>query len=692
MSTPTTAVRARRSLAALAVALVLAVATAGCRRETATLDPDTIPEAFVRSTAALMWPGTTRSIQITAEGNLYNGEWLLRFEPSAGGAQPPAPSRIAFEGRWCPVAHWNRTAAGVRWEFEATALPATAPADTVLIASVQVTAVNTTARPAQVQLGATLAPPAAPDFVAFDAPQPAPAYAWSGAAADTIAAWCRQASAGNRVVRAWMIPAGERRTMRFTFPTQRLPRGALDAWSRRSHDAVVDEARRSWHDQVGRGAQFQLSDPETENALRAARVTLLCCRERHGTRWLPIGNPYQYRDVWLRDGARVIDALSVLGYTPEARQLAAGFLGFQWPAGAFLSQRGQLDGTGQALWAMQQAMLRPAPAESLAAFAQAAVEAVRWCEWQRALGRSAGWPFGTMLPFGDPRDGELVRAQLVGNDAWTLRGYQAAAALLRATGRAAEADSVDGARTRYLTEFRDNLRRVASRDVPPSWQGIGRDAGNVSVAYPCGALAADDPRCAALAARVWGRAGGAGLLTYGTRDSLQSYFGSDLAVWALTAGHATAADSVLEAMLHWRTASGGFAELFSRTSRDFGRNLPPHATGAAALIDVVRNMLICDAGDTLRLTLGGRDAWWRDGAMRGAVTRWGTLDLAFHRTPTGAAWHWSRVPVWTALTVPRGWHVKSPPAAPLLATAAGTVLDAPPGTTDAAVELARDTP
>ena len=37
-------------------------------------DPDSIPEAYARSTAALMWPGTTRAWQITPEGDLYDGD------------------------------------------------------------------------------------------------------------------------------------------------------------------------------------------------------------------------------------------------------------------------------------------------------------------------------------------------------------------------------------------------------------------------------------------------------------------------------------------------------------------------------------------------------------------------------------------------------------------------------------------
>ena len=109
----------------------------------------------------------------------------------------------------------------------------------------------------------------------------------------------------------------------------------------------------------------------------------------------------------------VIHALALMGRVTEARALAGGLLAYQWPQGAFVSQRGQLDGTGHALWAMGEALLRPEPDRRLDAFTAAGMRAFRWSEWQRELGAAVDLPFGTMLPFADPRDNELVRAQLV---------------------------------------------------------------------------------------------------------------------------------------------------------------------------------------------------------------------------------------------------------------------------------------
>jgi hypothetical protein len=71
------------------------------------------------------------------------------------------------------------------------------------------------------------------------------------------------------------------------------------------------------------------------------------------------------------------------------------------------------------------------------------------------------------------------------------------------------------------------------------------------------------------------------VLFYAHPDSAHSLRRRDLGTWALLAGRPAAWERILAATLHWRSASGGAAEIFSRSTRDYGRNPPPHATAAA---------------------------------------------------------------------------------------------------------------
>src|SRR4029077_19096980 len=101
-----------------------------------------------------------------------------------------------------------------------------------------------------------------------------------------------------------------------------------------------------WRTLLARAAPIEIPDSLTRDAYRAALVTLLMSQERHHGHWLAMGNPFQYRDVWLRDGVRAVRALAVAGIAEVAADDMVSLLAFQLPNGAFLSQTGQLDGTG----------------------------------------------------------------------------------------------------------------------------------------------------------------------------------------------------------------------------------------------------------------------------------------------------------------------------------------------------------
>jgi hypothetical protein len=646
-------------------------------------DPDGMPDAYRSATGALMEPGTTRAWRITSAGGFDNGAWQVRVAPSSGGIAADPPRRIAAEDRWLPVLHWTRASGPVRWEFSAVCA---AQRDTQLVASVEISARNSGEGEAEARLDLVLAHrDASAGYAAWDAGDEP--LRWGGGGSGLpVEGWVEGAKAASAndagtdsTAVIWKLASGERRAMRLVLPTYPTAERELARVADRAQNDVAEAGRRRWRAEIARGAQFDLQDPEVENALHAATVVLLCCRERHAGRWLPIGGPFQYRDVWLRDGARAIAALSVAGYTEAARQLAQGLLAFQWPNGAFLSQRGQLDGTGQALWALEQSMLRPSPDPGFARQADAVVRACRWLHLQQELGAHLHERFPMMLPFAEPRDAEMTRAQLLGNDAWAIAGVRSAARLLSAARRPVDAQAMEDFLRDYRAAFAAALGSSGQPDLPPSWQGPGRDWGAYAAAWPCAALAPENPRCAAFAERVWRAGGGAGLTFYAHPDSLHGYLGADLGVWAMLDGRRAQADSVLEAMLRWRTASGTAGELFTRTG-DFGVNYPPHPTSAAALWLVVRNAVIHDDDDTLRLTMGARARWWRGARIAGAPTRWGSLRLDFQRSAERARWSWTPVPVWTALTLPPGTALAAAPATPLVGTAGGTRIWAPPGT------------
>jgi hypothetical protein len=235
-----------------------------------------------------------------------------------------------------------------------------------------------------------------------------------------------------------------------------------------------------------------------------------------------------------------------------------------------------------------------------------------------------------LLPFAEPRDGELVSASLVGNDAWGIAGCRAAATLALLAGDSLLIREARAAERDYRATFLAALARIARPDVPPSWEGPGRDWGNASAGYPTRALPPDDPRLAALARRMESRAAPSGLVCYGPDDTLHSYLGADLAQSALQAGRPAEARRYLAGLLAASSSTLGQAETASREG-GFGPNLPPHATAAATLVDLLRNMILCDDRDTVEIAAGASLEWWQGTRLDPAPTRFGMTRVSLDR-------------------------------------------------------------
>jgi hypothetical protein len=633
-----------------------------------------IREAFRISVAAVGVPGATRGFLVQPNA-IFNGEWRITVIPEPGlpeSIQQALPVYGDPEG--IPIANWRERVGGIDWHTSVVATKVPTRGDSIIVASIEVRARNTGQSPEDVSLTFRLEPAATERaFTAFN-----PAADDDTLADDLVNGWCGAVTSGPDAVFRQKLAPGKTAAFRILMPSVSAPRQLLQSVAGTPHTEYVRRCSAHWERLWQAGMSISLGDDEVEQACRQALTVLLGGWEKRGLDLLPIGGPFHYRDVYVRDGARATVSLALWSQTHLARELAQGLMTYQWSQGFIMSQRGQPDGTGQALWALEQSHLRGAKQAVPADVQNGAVRAWRWLERQRLF---AGQGVTGLQPFATPNDNEGVRAQLVGTDFWAIAGYRAAARLSRHNGAHALADSIDATREDHVQVVEERLSSF--HDIPPSWQSCGYDWGNLTAVYPCGVLRPEDDRMTRLAGRLWSKVGGAGLCAYGSPDSLHYYYGADLATWALLAGRSQSADSVLNAMLYWRTASGGAPELFSRSNRDFGTNYPPHSTGVAAMLALVRNMLVYDDDDTLRLTLAARGQWWKHGArVRRAATAWGPIDVKFALKGGFAEWHWTPVPAWTKLTLPPETETSLEGASPGV-----RVIECPPGTSRARVRV-----
>jgi hypothetical protein len=638
------------------------------------------PEHYAYSIAALGFPGAQRAFQVGPGSVVSTGECALEWRlPEERG--PIRTSPVWFERDGVPVAHWWMVSERESLAFEAAAAPEAILGDSSLMLSVRVTATARLAEPVEIALECRVrARPEGPGFVPWDADDDDGFdEAWDGTLAirndRVVAGVAAEADRGDvppsvlhpahtagfgpgllaARCRARLVP-GSHVSWTFWMPAYPLPSATAQKLERSlRHDRIVAVARGRWRDWLGRTARLETPDARVNAAWRAALVTLIQCQERRGSAWVPIGNPFQDRDVSIRDGARTVRALAVAGLTTLAREDAWTLRRFQLENGALISQRGQLDGTGQAVWALEQAASLPPSAEWSKRYLPIAEAGFRWIEQQRQATRRLKLPWRGLLPYAEARDHQLVRAQLVGNDAWALAGCRATAALARRAGRAGLARTADSTFGEYRATIRSALRRTPGPDLPAAWQGGARDGGNLSLGYPTQVLSPEDPRLARLAARVRS-ARAPGLVASGGPDSMvHTDLGLDLAQTSLLAGRPAEARAALATLLAHGSSTFGHARRFDLAGGGFADDLPPHAAPAAGIVDLVRNMLVSDTRDTLEIALGGSLRWWEGTRFERAPTRFGVLDLALeHPAPNRLEARWTAVRVMTRARMPDG--------------------------------------
>ena len=702
-----------RAARALSLAIASAAALAGCSGPGVVPGAGVavLPEHYSRSIAALGWPGAHRAFQAGSGSVVFTGECALEWRLLPAG-DSCIVSPVWFERDGVPVAHWTMADARQRVTFEAAAAPERALGDTSLLLSVRASAEWLGAAPGETSFEVRVrARPDGPGIVPWDVPaETAFVEAWSKRAAlrngRVVAVVDRDATflPGAPTLQRPALTRGPGPGALVARCTARLARGEQRHWdfllpaypvaaderalARASHERIASASRRFWRGWLARAARLETPDTLVNSAWRAALVTLVACQERDAGHWVPIASPFQYRDVWLRDGARVVRALAVAGLTDLARDDARTLAGFQLPTGVFLSQRGQLDGTGQALWAFEQAAALPPSPAVAREFLTAARDGLHWIRRQRGNTLSLRLPWAGLLPYGDPRDAELVRAPLVGNDAWAIAGCRAVAALARAAGNDSLAQEAAATAADYRATFVGALGATRHPDIPPSWPGPGRDWGNASVGYPTLVLAADDPRLAALARRMRAHAEPTGLVCYGADDSLHTYLGADLAQWSLLAGRPAEARAWLAGVLAHSSSTLGQAEIFQRAG-GFGSNLPPHATAAATLVDLLRNLIVSDTRDTLEVALGAPLAWWSGTRLARAPTRFGVTSVRLERpAPDMLRARLDPLPVPVRVRVPDGARALATLSAGARVTGTSWV-DAPAGTREISFRIAQ---
>ncbi|WP_345470751.1 NEW3 domain-containing protein [Actinoallomurus oryzae] len=429
------------------------------------------------------------------------------------------------------------------------------------------------------------------------------------------------------------LSAGQTRSLVFKMPYFVAQESDASAIRGADYDTYLTDTANFWHrtldkadtriDVPGTGVESKVLD--TYKANLAFSLLLFDNVDGH---YFWDANPTVYDGYWLRDTAFDMDGMLDAGFPEIVRGVTLAMLDYQTDDGQFNSQAGQVDATGQALWAFGNYYTRTHDKEFAQRVWPAVQRAMAW-EWQA---RDGGlMPEGAM-----DYDNEGVRGHLLTYDMWNIAGEQGAVQIARAVGSDTTADEWQHRRTQYVDLLREKvkpavdqlgflpttLEGVKAAAVRVGWYGdvYGIDWGNLEAAWPTGAFSPDDP-WVTKSLKVWDAQTFEGIFGYpegGMENLLHSYTTSSIGITHVRRGDQSEALQYLYGMLIHTSGTHMAAEAMRAYER-WGRHgsqtdTMPHGEFSGKYLTTLHDMLAFEGQDsTLHLANVWAPQWAKPG-------------------------------------------------------------------------------
>ncbi|ACB74077.1 hypothetical protein [Opitutus terrae] len=393
----------------------------------------------------------------------------------------------------------------------------------------------------------------------------------------------------------------------------------------------------SWSEAVAPLARLTINEPRLQRLydLAVANVVLHAPGEVYP-------GPYTYKRFWFRDAVFVLNALLSLGAVERTRRALREFAPRQRLDGYFLSQEGEWDSNGEALWFYHR--FAALTGESLPA------------DWLHAVAKGARWIHRKRLPLTPPRlEAGLLpagfSAEHLGpndyyywDDFWAVGGLRAAAELLRATD---PADATECARE--ADEFLETIRRSfpagPHRRFPgaiPASPHRRMDSGSVGslvADYPLQLFAPGDRSIAKTADYLCNEClHDGGFFQNMIHSGINAYLTLHLAQVRLRAGKPQAAWALIDRVAELASPTGQWPEAIHPLTLGGCMGDGQHIWAAAEWLMMIRHLFVREEAGTLVIGAGLRPEWWRDAeaAFGPTLTPYGAVRVRISAQDAGA--------------------------------------------------------
>ena len=435
------------------------------------------------------------------------------------------------------------------------------------------------------------------------------------------------------------LAPGKERSFTFKFPQSVLnPTPELLAQlSRADFETCLKALKSFWTRKLNEGMTIYLSEPKVVNTSKTSLIHNIMCQEYPTEGEIKqVVNRFQYNRFWLRDSAFHARMYALWGRLSDSKRLLRHFLQYQDKSGNFLSQKGQLDGFGQSLWAFGEYLKISRDKEFARELFPAVNKAIDWFE--KTIQQDKYY----LMPPTFAMDNEWIIGRYTGHNIWAILGLEGAIEVARLSGDEQSEKRFSALKQSFSENFITLLFQASERNqgrIPPGMDvPDGVDWGNLLVSYPGYILPPDHPLVVRTFNYYREHHYAEGIATY--RRSLHHYITERVAQTSLLQGKQKEVLSDFYSILvHTGSCNQGFEwSIFPWTNRDYCLevpgysfcNFPPHGWFAVLYNTLLRNMLIREEGNKLHLFSVLSPRWVREGdeiIIKNAHTYFGRVDV-----------------------------------------------------------------
>jgi hypothetical protein len=475
-------------------------------------------------------------------------------------------------------------------------------------------------------------------------------------------------------VATYRITLQPRQSERLTFkmPLVPLPAESTAAAAVRAADAdqIYGATMSAWKRLVVDASPFEFPEPKVQNTMLANTIFNLLAIDRVGENYILSVNKFQYHGFYTSDSNMSAASLDDMGLHEIARrvilfnlncQAANGF--YDMPRinkdGSWSNRPGRLEGFGHVLTAFERHFALTADLGFLQAVYPSVRRAMAWAEQATAAD-----PLG-LLPVATVADDALLKAaHQTGTDIWALMGMRSAVRLAVASGDKAMEKKFEAMESRLRAAFDKQLLLQTEKTggyIPPSLDRTlsGADWDNLHTLWPVPLFEPGDPRVDATI-RTTRKKYAEGILPYplqrgvdekdgqviyDVKSKMHYFHSTDNAMNQLVRGNPGDQQAVVEdlyaMLLH--TSSTNATQEFGAvpwSTRDYCllEDIMPDGTTSAAIIELLRNMLVREYKDELHLFSAVSPEWLKPGRtvrIKNAATEFGPITAAVCITEKG---------------------------------------------------------